>query len=211
MKKQNLITLVIAIIAVAAIVFIVSQQNSGAPQTSSQPANPAPTGTISTANPSSSGTPASAPAPAGYLTYVGPSFSFNYPSSWKSVRAVPLAMDNYNGAYTDAGNVPANGINFYVATTTIYGGSVSASAIPSIIQIELTGMTGLATSTAVIDGLTCTEARATAGTARNISYYCLRGQELWKIYFFYRASDSEGSANLAAYNALLASFKFLPQ
>jgi hypothetical protein len=141
-------------------------------------------------------------------TYSGSSFSFNYPSSWSILSAKPLMMTNFNGQYKANGVIPAGGAQLGVVTTTV-GGSVA-----DIMTTELMSAKNLTTSTVAVDNVSCAKATyqvsyAPGATAQNISLYCLRGSELWKIYFSYPAGDAAEKADIPALDGILSSMKFL--
>ena len=140
--------------------------------------------------------------------YIGSSFSFVYPGSWFVFSASPLMMTDFNGKYRTGGVIPAGGAQLGVVTTTV-GGSVA-----DIMTTELMSATSLTTSTVAVNGVACTKATYQVGyapgaTAQNISLYCLRGTELWKIYFSYPAGDAAEKADLSTLSGMLSSMKFL--
>ena len=140
--------------------------------------------------------------------YSGSSFSFDYPSSWSIYSAMPLFMTNFDGNYKADGVIPAGGIQLGVVTTTISGN------LNSIMTTELVSAIGLSTSAVTVDNITCAKATFQANytpgaTAQNVSLYCLRGNELWKIYFAYPAGDAPEKVDLSDFNGVLSSMKFL--
>ncbi len=206
-KKYLLITiLVVVVLIILAGVLWFDRKAAKAPITSN-PATPTSTALVTA---SATGSPAVSVviSTSTAKNYTGKSFSFTYPGSWNVFSASPLLITNFNGQYGDEGIVPAGGAQIAVVTTTL-GGPVA-----DIITTELMGATDVATSTITVDGIACAKAidranYAPGTTSQNISIYCARGQELWKIYFSYPAGDTAENAHLSDFNGILNSMKFL--
>ena len=140
--------------------------------------------------------------------YSGSSFSFDYPGSWSVFSAKPLLMTNFYGRYKTDGTIPAGGAQLAVVTT-----SVSGSA-GNIMTTELMSAIGLTTSTVSVNNVSCTKATYQAhygvgAVAQNVSLYCLRAGELWKIYLSYPANDPAEKTDLSTFARILSSMKFL--
>jgi hypothetical protein len=211
MKKKNIIIVVLVVVVVLIVLVGVigfGNKVAKAPAVS----NPAVTSTSSTAQATSTATSSAVSVVLSTTTaqksYSGSSFSFNYPSSWSILSAKPFAMTNFNGQYKKNAVIPAGGIQLYVVTTTAY------SSVANIMTTELMNANGVTTSDATVDGVACQKATyrvnyAPGATVQDVSLYCLRGTELWKIYFSYPAGDATEKTDLSTLDGVLSSMKFL--
>jgi hypothetical protein len=201
MKKKHIIAIVLTVIVVLIVLVVVvglGKKVAKAPEVqsvgvSTSTTAPGLTVVISTSTPKN---------------YIGSSFSFNYPGSWNISSAMPLFMTNFNGKYKANGVIPAGGIQLGVVTTTAYG------PVRDIIATELMSATHLTTSTVMVDNVSCEKETyqvnyAPGAIAQNISLYCSRGTELWKIYFSYPANDPTEQSDISDLNGILGSMKLL--
>ncbi len=204
-KKKLAIVIALVVIIVVVLGIFAFGNKAKAPEVSNgtAPTSTAPQTATSTASSSGLSIVISTNTP---KSYSGVSFSFTYPGAWTISSAMPLLMDDFSGKYKAGGVIPAGGAQLAIATTTSYG------PVENIIATELMNATDVASSTTAVDGVACTKATYRANysqsaTAQNISLYCLRGTELWKIYFSYPAGDAAASADLSVFNGILASMK----
>ena len=208
-KKKTIIVIVLAVI-VLVILGVIGFDNkvAKAPETSGG-ATPTSTATQTTSTTTSTST---APAISVVLStstsrsYTGSSFSFKYPGSWTILSATPLMITSFNGQYKTGGVIPAGGAQIGVVTTTISGN------LNGIMATELASATHLTTSAITVNGTACAKAAyqvnyAPGATVQNISVYCSRGTELWKIYFSYPPNDSAEQADISDFNGILGSMK----
>jgi hypothetical protein len=215
MNKSKTIWMIVGAIVVIGAAIALAGKYSGNPTGAGGYVPPTGTGVGSTtanvATPSA--TASSSAGGKGSITfqkfYGGSSFSFNYPNSWNIFNPSPFSINNF-GDYDKDGAIPPGGAEIDIATTTLFSGRVA-----DIEGTELLGGTNIVKSTATVGGVSCDEARYastyTGGIiSTNTAVYCLRGNELWKIYLSYRAKDSKASDSMGAFNTVLASFKFLP-
>ena len=92
---------------------------------------------------------------------------------------------------------------------------LKANAVSEIMTTELMNAVNLATSTVTVNNIACNQAayqysHAPGLVSQDVSIYCLRGSELWKIYFSRRVGDSAAQVHVADFNGVLESMKFLP-
>lgn len=143
--------------------------------------------------------------------YAGSSFSMAYPSSWTAELSPTFSLDSFGGKYQDGWMIPAGGAEIDVVTTTVQ----NAAAMQGIMGTELMSATNVSTSTQTVSGVACVKAsyasQYKAGQpSRDTALYCLRGAELWKIYFSYHAGDAAAQQHVADFANVLGSLKFLP-
>ena len=141
--------------------------------------------------------------------YTGPSFSFNYPNTWKYSPAADFLITNFGGKYAANGVIPAGGAQVNVATTTLSG------PLSDIIDTESMSANNKVLSTVTVDKIACQKAvyeanYAPSANSEDISIYCSRGSVLYKIYLSYGANDPKGAAHITDFNMMLDSMKFLP-
>lgn len=220
MNKKKWIVIVGAVIVIAVILAVIAYWPHGnvakAPTLSgtgsSGTANvAAPTGTAGNVSSSTAikiaSSSNSGPSISVTRRYVGGSFEFSYPVSWTVFTTPPFTVTNFGGQFTSANLVPMGGLEIQVVTTTVYNSNPAG-----IMKAELTGATNLATSTVTVDNISCSSNSFAAPNIQGEStaVYCERGTELWKIYLTYRTGDPSASADVAAFNSMLSSMKFLP-
>ncbi len=143
--------------------------------------------------------------------YAGSSFSLDYPSSWMAALTPTFSLNDFGGKYQDGWMIPSGGAEIDIATTTVQ----SATAAKDVMTTELMSAKNVATTPQTIDGIVCTKAAydsqyAAGQPSRDIALYCLRGTELWKIYFSYHAGDPAAQAHLADFAGVISSLRFLP-
>jgi hypothetical protein len=201
MNKNKIWAVVILVVVVLVVVgiVVVDRKVAKAPEVSG---STAPTGTSVAGQTSST-------APVVQENYTGGSFSLSYPSSWSVSSTRFFSINTFGGKYQNGWMIPMGGAEIDVVTTTVY------SSVKEIMTTELMSAANLAKSTVIADGITCDEATYqhsyTPGVvAQNVSVYCLRGSELWKIYFAYRSGDPAAQAHVSDFNGVLGSMKFLP-
>lgn len=160
---------------------------------------------------SSSTSMAVAPHPTSSVSggsYANGSFSFDYPAGWSVAQYAPFSLDTFKGAYEADGTIPSGGAELDVVTTTAYNGDGAIAAS------ELMRAQNLATSTMAVDGVSCLKASYGAAYApgkmlEDTALYCLRGTELWKVYFSYNVGDPAAAAHIADFAKMIGSMKFL--
>jgi hypothetical protein len=142
-------------------------------------------------------------------TYGNASFLISYPPSWSIAQYSPFLMTNFGGKYLSGDILPKGGAEITIVTTTVETGY-----LPGIMQTQLMNAMDLATTTLTVDGVACPAAAyesayAPGYASKDVSVYCLRGNELWEIYLSYDASDTAMSTPVADFNSVLGSMKFL--
>jgi hypothetical protein len=141
--------------------------------------------------------------------YTGPAFSFVYPKPWAYTPSVDFSIDTFGGQWINNDIIPPGGAAVDVVTTTISG------PVSDIVNTEIMGAFNIATSTIVVDKISCEKATAQSNyapgyTSNDIDVYCARGDNLWKIYLSYNSNDPAGSKHVSDFNGMLTSMKFLP-
>jgi hypothetical protein len=205
-KKTTLI--VVAIIAVVIVIVAVvglNQNVAKAPEVGSTGASTSTTqqATSSTTATSTMTVTISTSTP---KTYSNGSFSFTYPGAWTIYSANPLLLANFNAQSANSVAIPAGGVQLTLVTTTISGN------LDAIMAAELANATHLTTAAVTVNGVACAKATyqvnyAPGATVQNVSLYCSRGTELWKIYLSYPANDSAASMDNSEFNAIVSSMK----
>ena len=142
-------------------------------------------------------------------SYTGPSLSLSYPNSWAVSSTAFFSMTNFGGKYDAAATIPMGGAEIDVVTTTVY------SSVNEIMTTELMSAKSVTRSTVTIDNVLCQKASfqdtySSGVASQDVSLYCLRGTELWKIYFSYRAGDPAAQAHIADFDSVMSSMKLLP-
>jgi len=213
-KKQLVITVIIAVVFIAIVVGVgeFTGRVAKAPEVSNIAVSTS-TGEQATSTaitPTGTTTPSGSSATVTLQShYVGSSFSLDYPNAWTITSMVPFSMDSFGGKYPVGGALPAGGVEVDIATTTAIGD------LDSIMTTELSNALSLVTSTITVDAVACNKASFQANYAagsysQDTAIYCLRGNELWKIYFSYPVNDSMANAHISAFAGILNSMKFLP-
>jgi hypothetical protein len=118
-------------------------------------------------------------------------------------------MTDFGGKYENGWMIPMGGSEIDVVTTTVY------SSIKEIMTTELMSAVGLQTSAVTVDSVACKKAAyqdnyAPGVASQDISIYCLRGSELWKIYLSYHSGDPAAQTHNTVFDEVLSSMKFLP-
>ncbi len=212
MNKKKIWTIVVLVVAVLVVVgiVVVGKKVAKAPEVSSVNST-ASVGT-STVEQATSTASSSAPVvamPVAQKNYTGASFSLSYPGSWNVSSTPFFSINDFGGKYQSGWVIPMGGAEIDVVTTTVY------SSVSEIMTTELMNAVNLATSTVTVNNIACNQAayqysHAPGLVSQDVSIYCLRGSELWKIYFSRRVGDSAAQVHVADFNGVLESMKFLP-
>lgn len=213
MNKKGIwiVVIVIAVLAVVAGILVWNHKVAKAPEVSST-TTPMSTSTVqqatSTAS-SSGGLTVTFSTSTTWGKYSGSSFSLSYPDSWTISPSPFFSMTNFAGKYEADATIPVGGAEIDIVTSTLY------SSVNEVMTTELMSAIKVTTSTVTIDNVTCQKAsyQNTYGSgiaSQDISFYCLRGTELWKIYLSYRAGDPAAQMHISDFNGVLNSIKFLP-
>ncbi len=209
-KKIFAVVVLVVIVLVVAVVTVLEKKVAKAPEVSNVSSTASVgTSTVEQATSTASSSAPAVAAPAAQKNYTGVSFSLSYPSSWNVSSTPFFSINDFGGKYQSGWVIPMGGAEIDVVTTTVY------SSVGEIMTTELMNAANLATSTVTVDNIACKQAayqysHAPGLVSQDISIYCLRGSELWKIYFSRRVGDTMAQVHVADFNGVLGSMKFLP-
>ena len=215
MNKKNawIVVLVVVVVVLVVIGIVAIDKNVAKAPVVSGVGTTAPLGTSTvgqtTSTASSSPLTVTPSTSTAQKSYVAASFSLDYPGSWVASTTSFFSLNNFGGKYQNGGMIPVGGAEIDVVTTTVY------SSVSEIMTTELMSATNVATSTVTLDNIVCKKAvydnsYATGFPSDDTSIYCLRGSELWKIYFSYHAGDPAAQEYVSDFSMVLNSIKFLP-
>ena len=215
MEKQNIsqsriLIAIVAVIVVVGAIYLYSAGRKARPiATVSVPVQTSTQGTSATATANASTSVSTVSGQNYYSKSLG--LSFSYPSGWALGPNFPVSLDNFNHTYASDDSIPLGGAEIDMASTTAY------ASLASIAETELSGASGVSTSSVSVGGTSCTEylyqsAYNPSVPSKNAATYCLRsGNALYKFYLSYRAADPKGPQYLAAFNQLLNGVQFAKQ